>query len=87
LIFPGRILGDRIQQYLPGSAEAHIFESRLGYHPASVEELFDILRGPLDIGPGVEEFMSDYVDNYRDGLSGLRIARLLEHLDTAGAGS
>lgn len=81
VLFPRWILGDRIQQYLPGSAEAHIFERRLGYHPASIEEMLDMLRGPLAVGPDVEEFMSDYVDQYRTGPSGLRIAHLLETLD------
>ena len=83
VIFPRWILGDRIQQYLPGSAEAYIFESRLGYHPASIDELIDILRRPLEIGPGVDDFMTDYVDNYRSGLSGARVARLLEELAAA----
>jgi hypothetical protein len=84
VLFPRWILGDRIQQYLPGSAEAHIFESRLGYHPDSVDEMVAMLRGPLEIGPDVEAFMDDYIDNHRAGLSGLRIAHLLETLATAG---
>lgn len=86
VIFPRWILGDRVQQYLPGSAEAHIFDSCLGYHPASVEELLDLLRGPLTIGSDVDRFMSDYLDNYCGGLAGFRIARLLERLDAAGVG-
>lgn len=86
VLFPRWLLGDRIQQYLPGSAEAHIFESRLGYHPASFDELVDMLRGPLEIAPGVDQFMADYVDNYRSGLSGSRVARLLQELDAAGLG-
>jgi CDP-glycerol glycerophosphotransferase (TagB/SpsB family) len=84
VLFPRWILGDRIQQYLPESAEAHIFESRLGYHPGSIEEMLETLRGPLEITPDVEAFMADYVDNYRSGLSGLRVAHLLETLDPGG---
>jgi len=83
VFFPRWILGDRIQEHLPGSAEAHIFESRLGHHPASIDELIDILKGPLELGPGVDAFMKDYVDNYRSGIAGLRIARLLEQLGAA----
>jgi len=87
VIFPRWILGDRIQEYLPGSAEAHIFASRLGHHPASMEELLEMLRGPLAISADVERFLSDYIDNYSGAASGARIARLLEHLDAAGLGA
>ena len=81
VLFPRWLLGDRIQEYLPGSAEAHLFSSRLGYHPESFEELLVILRGEVAVGEAVEIFMEDYVDNFRGGEAGLRIARLLQTLE------
>jgi hypothetical protein len=81
VFFPRWLLGDRIQEYLPGSAEAHIFSSRLGYHPGSMAELLDALHAAPVVEPAVQQFMSEYIDNYRSGSSGARIARVLEALD------
>ena len=83
VVFPRWLLGDRIQAYLPGSAEAHIFDARLGYHPGSIEEVLETLHGELTIGADVESFMSDYLDNYRSGSAGARVARVLRTLDDA----
>jgi hypothetical protein len=48
VLFPRWLLGDRIEQYLPGSAEAHIFRNRIGYHPDSLEEMLRIVEdGPV----------------------------------------
>lgn len=80
VIFPRWILGDRIQRYLPGSAEAHIFEQRIGYHPESIEELIDIVAREPVISPDVHAFMNDYVENYASGSSGARVAALLTEL-------
>lgn len=85
VIFPRWLLGDRIQTYLPGSAEAHIFDARLGYHPESIEELTEILGGQPVVSAAVESFMAEYIDNYRTGEAGVRIARVLESLQTSAA--
>ncbi len=77
VIFPRWILGDRIQQYLPGSAEAFIFERRIGYHPESFDELVAILQNGPKVSPEVHAFMADYVANARSGTSSDRIAALL----------
>jgi len=77
VIFPRWLLGDRIQKYLPGSGEAHIFDARLGCHSASLAELIStVLDGPV-ISPEVDAFMRDYLDNYNGGSSGARVAELL----------
>jgi hypothetical protein len=80
VIFPRWLLGDRIQKYLPGSAEAHIFEQRIGYHPESIEELIEIVAGGPVVSPAVHDFMNDYVDNHAGGSSGARVAALLREL-------
>ena len=77
VIFPGWILQDRIQKYLPGSAEAYIFENKIGYHPATFMEMEEVLaKGPV-ITPDVDEFMSKYLDNYANGLSAPKVATAL----------
>jgi CDP-glycerol glycerophosphotransferase (TagB/SpsB family) len=80
VIFPRWLLGDRIEKYLPGSAEAHIFGDRIGYHPNSLEELLAIVRENPVVTPDVHAFMNDYLDNYRTGSSGARIATVLTSL-------
>jgi CDP-glycerol glycerophosphotransferase len=80
VIFPIWILQDRVQRYLPGSAEAFIFENRIGYHPASYEEMLEILaRNPV-VTPDVDAFMDEYLDNYRGGESAPKLARVLAEL-------
>ena len=81
VIFPRWLLGDRIQKYLPGSAEAHIFDNEIGYHPRSLDELVAIVRAKPAISPEVDAFMHDYLDNYQTGCAGARIATVLTALD------
>lgn len=80
VIFPRWILGDRIQEYLPGSAEAHIFRHGIGYHPRSFDEMMDILAGNPVITEDVDRFMVKYLDNYRDGSSAAKIVKVLRRL-------
>jgi CDP-glycerol glycerophosphotransferase (TagB/SpsB family) len=82
VVFPRWILGDRIQKYLPGSAEAYIFEKRLGYHPESLDELTQSVSDGATVSPEVDGFMTDYLDNYKEGVSGKRIAELLTALSS-----
>jgi hypothetical protein len=65
---------------LPGSAEAHLFSERIGYHPNSLKELLEILHGEPVITPDVDAFMTDYLDNYRTGSASARTALMLEAL-------
>jgi hypothetical protein len=81
VVFPRWLLGDRIQKYLPGSAEAHIFANDIGYHPNSLRELLDVLHGTPTIAPAVHAFMRDYLDNYETGCSGARVATVLRGLE------
>ena len=84
VIFPRWLLGDRIQQYLPGSAEAHLFEQRIGYHSNSVEELIETLHQKPTISREVDAFMTDYLDNYRQGCASQRVAEELKTLAISG---
>ena len=74
VVFPRWLLGDRIQEHTPGSAEAHIFDARIGYHPGSMAELLAVLADGPAVTPEVDAFAADYLDNYRHGSSGARTA-------------
>lgn len=77
VIFPRWILKDSIETYLPNSAEAFIFKNRIGYHPESYQELLAILENGPVIEPAVHDFMQSYLDNYRSGCSGEKVAKAL----------
>lgn len=81
VIFPRWILSDRIQLYLEGSAEAHIFTRNLGLHPRSIDELVDMLTEmPRSLGPDVDAFLADYLEPRYLGRSGRRVAQILDDL-------
>ncbi len=80
VIFPRWILGDRIIEYLNGSAEAYIFKNRIGYHPDSYEEMIEIINSGPIIDQKVHDFMDEYLDNYRCGNSAKKIADTLMRL-------
>lgn len=80
VIFPRWLLKDRIIQYTPHSAEAHIFEKNLGYHPQSIDELIDMIESGPVVGDEVKEFMELYLPSDTFGRSGKMIADLLRTL-------
>lgn len=79
VIFPRWLTGDRILQKASRSAEAHIYKNRIGHHVDSLADLIALLKkGPgIGLGPGVDAFMADYLDNWHDGSSAKAIARVL----------
>jgi CDP-glycerol glycerophosphotransferase (TagB/SpsB family) len=83
VIFPRWLLADRIAEYLPGSAEAHIFRERIGYHPDSFDEMVDIIRAGPVITPDVRMFMDDYLEPAYYGRSSARVAEVLTQLAAA----
>lgn len=80
VVFPRWLLGDRIQEHTPGSAEAHIFDARLGYHPGSMDELLGVLDAGPVVSAEVDAFAADYLDNHRSGSGGARVAQVLTEL-------
>lgn len=80
VIFPRWILGDRVIEYLNGSAEAYIFKNRIGYHANSYEEMIEIINSGPIIDQKVHNFMDEYLDNYRGGNSSKKIADTLMRL-------
>lgn len=80
VIFPRWLLGDRIADFLPASAEAYIFTERIGYHPESFDEMVDIVRSGPVITPDVREFLDDYLEPAYFGCSSARVAELLMQL-------
>ncbi|MBX3570224.1 MAG: CDP-glycerol glycerophosphotransferase family protein [Rhizobiaceae bacterium] len=74
VIFPRWIVGDGVIDRFRGSAEAHIFENRIGYHPDSFDEFLEVLESGPTIGDDVDTFMEEYLANYREGDSAEMIA-------------
>ncbi len=80
VIFPSWLIGDRICEYLPGSAEAYIFENKVGYHPRSAAELRDIIDAGPVITPDVTAFLEAYLPSKFAGVSGREVAQKLLRL-------
>jgi hypothetical protein len=81
VLFPAWILRDRIVRYLGASTEAHLFRERIGLHPASIDELIDIVRaGDRTPGPDVDTFMEEYLPPDTYGRSGVIAAAVLNAL-------
>lgn len=80
VIFPRWLLADRISEYMPHTAEAHIFGNRIGYHPDSFDEMVDIVKSRPVITPDVTAFIDDYLDPQYLGRSGARVAEVLTEL-------
>jgi len=88
VIFPSWLIADRICEFLPGSAEAHIFEMKIGYHPQSAAELREIIESGPVITPDVTAFLEAYLPSEFAGCSGRKIADTLMRLsgrDTSSA--
>lgn len=77
VIFPRWLLADRISEHMPSTAEAYIFEHRIGYHPDSFDEMVDILRAGPVITHEVREFLDDYLEPAYLGRSSARVAAVL----------
>ena len=77
VIFPSWLISDLIIQWLPQSAEAYVYENKIGYHPRNISELIDIALSATTVGYQVDEFMKDYLLNYKQGNSLDVIARAL----------
>lgn len=80
VIFPTWLIGEYVLKYSSGSAEAHIFEHKIGYHPESPEQLRQILNDGPVITPDVTEFMEAYLPPSFNGISGRTVAQLLQDL-------
>lgn len=80
VIFPRWILKDSIEKYVANSAEAFIFENKIGYHPSSYDEMLDIINSGPVISSDVDEFMTSYLDNYKVGESSKCVAEVLKKL-------
>lgn len=81
VLFPAWILGDKIIRHMKLSTEAHLFRERIGLHPASIDELIDLVRsGDATPGEDVRTFMDDYLDPTSRGCSGRVAAAALDAL-------
>ena len=80
VIFPSWLIGDHVRTYLPGSAEAHIFENKIGYHAESPEHLREILASEPVVTADVREFMDQYLPPALSGKSAETVAGILLRL-------
>ena len=80
VIFPSWIIGDRIQRYLPRTAEAKIFNRGIGLHANSIDEVIDFIDSGAGIDNKVETFLEDYLPARYRGVSSQRVAQVLEEL-------
>jgi CDP-glycerol glycerophosphotransferase (TagB/SpsB family) len=77
VIFPYWIVGPRIIEYLPNSAEGYIFKNRVGLHADSIDEVHDYLHATPAFDDTLKQFLDDYLEPQYSGCSGKRIADLL----------
>lgn len=79
VLFLRWLTGDRILRKAPRCAEAHVYRNRIGHHVDSFDDLIPLLKQgrALGLGPGVDAFMADYLDNWRGTSSARAVARIL----------
>ncbi|MGI9086040.1 MAG: hypothetical protein ACR2FE_12280 [Aeromicrobium sp.] len=80
VIFPHWLIGDRIKRHLGKSAEAFIFQERLGLHADSPQQVIDFVMGAAGIDARTTAFLDDYLAPAYAGRSGERVAALLQSL-------
>lgn len=77
VIFPTWLIGDRIRRHLQKTAEAHVYNERLGLHADSPQQIVDFVMDGAGIDERTTAFMADYLDPAYTGCSGQRVASLL----------
>lgn len=78
VVFPRWLFGEALIAHAPQSAEGHILQRRIGLHPDTPEDLLALLQAPPVMpGSDVDNFMEDYLDNYRGGSAVQRVLSLL----------
>ncbi|PMR68335.1 hypothetical protein CR158_11710 [Halomonas heilongjiangensis] len=77
VIFPSWLIGDRIIEYLPGSAEALIFKKKIGLHATCIEDVIEFIDQGAGLDEKVHQFLDDYLSPEYRGCSSRRVAELL----------
>jgi CDP-glycerol glycerophosphotransferase (TagB/SpsB family) len=80
VIFPHWLIGHRIKRHLGRSAEAFIFQKRLGLHANSPQQMIDFVMDGAGIDARTSAFLDDYLAPAHAGTSGERVAALLQSL-------
>jgi hypothetical protein len=80
VIFPHWLIGDRVKRHLRTTAEALIFEERLGLHADSPQQVIDFVMDGAGIDVRTKEFLDDYLEPAYAARSGERVAALLRSL-------
>lgn len=77
VVFPSWLISEGIQKYRKGSAEAYIFENKIGYHPSNEEEFLRLLEMDLVVEDDVLNFLEYYIPLDYRSCSGKLIANFL----------
>jgi UDP-N-acetylglucosamine 2-epimerase len=85
VIFPHWLIGDRIKRYLKKSAEAKIYNERLGLHADSAQQIVDLVMDGAGVDARTHAFMDSYVEPAYAGRSGERVAERLRSLSASGS--
>lgn len=82
VIFPRWLLGNSIYKKAPASAEAFIYETNLGHHANSFEQLLELITSwkTIGLGDGVESFLEEYLGDYKNSDPCVLIANVVENL-------
>lgn len=82
VIFPRWLLGEKIFDKAPDSAEAYIYENNLGHHASSLNQLCDFIKNwqSIGLGEGVETFLDDYLGNHKSSNPSILIANVIDRL-------
>ncbi|MDB5963129.1 MAG: hypothetical protein JWP59_4423 [Massilia sp.] len=77
VIFPSWIIGERILTHQKRSAEAHIFNERIGLHASSFDDVIRMIAEPPVLDSRTKAFLDSYLSPEYLGSSGKRCAELL----------
>lgn len=81
VVFPRWLLKDSVIELTPGSAEAYIFEKKIGLHAESFEEMCTMLKKERRLGQDVKQFLEEYLPKKFNGSSGKRVSDILVSLE------
>ncbi|AEG31696.1 hypothetical protein [Thiomicrospira cyclica] len=81
VIFPNWLIGKRIQENLKGSAEAYIFENKIGLHAESIDDVIEFIEQGEGINRDVKDFIEQYLPEAFIGNSAKSLADVLKQIN------
>lgn len=80
VIFPHWLIGGRVKRHLRTTAEAFIFDERLGLHADNPQQMIDFVMDGAGIDARTTAFLDEWLEPAYAGRSGERVAALLQSL-------